>query len=107
MRKPKLKVWAGCRDDWIRTSDPFVPNEVRFRAALHPENIKLSKLHFVNKKSEMPHNVEVMEFQLFQIIKTVSNHKFLTAAFFNMFRFCKILHIVTGKICRRGAGVLF
>ena len=26
------------RDDWIRTSDPFVPNEVRYRAALHPEN---------------------------------------------------------------------
>jgi hypothetical protein len=25
------------RDDWIRTSDPFVPNEVRYRAALHPE----------------------------------------------------------------------
>ncbi len=24
------------RDDWIRTSDPFVPNEVRYRAALHP-----------------------------------------------------------------------
>jgi hypothetical protein len=27
-----------CRDDWIRTSDSFVPNEVRYRAALHPEN---------------------------------------------------------------------
>ena len=27
------------RDDWIRTSDPFVPNEVRYRAALHPENV--------------------------------------------------------------------
>ena len=25
------------RDDWIRTSDPFVPNEVRYRAALQPE----------------------------------------------------------------------
>ena len=25
------------RDDWIRTSDPFVPNEVRYRTALHPE----------------------------------------------------------------------
>ncbi len=26
-----------CRDDRIRTCDPFVPNEVRYRAALHPE----------------------------------------------------------------------
>ena len=25
------------RDDWIRTSDPFVPNEVRYQAALHPD----------------------------------------------------------------------
>lgn len=24
------------RDDWIRTSGPFVPNEVRYQAALHP-----------------------------------------------------------------------
>jgi hypothetical protein len=29
-----------CRDDWIRTSGPFVPNEVRYRAALHPENFE-------------------------------------------------------------------
>ena len=26
-----------CRDDWIRTSGPVVPNDVRYRAALHPE----------------------------------------------------------------------
>gem|GEM_PF-7022003 len=25
------------RDDWIRTSGPYVPNVVRYRAALHPE----------------------------------------------------------------------
>ena len=24
------------RDDWIRTSGPFVPNEVRYQTALHP-----------------------------------------------------------------------
>jgi hypothetical protein len=24
------------RDDWIRTSGPFVPNEVRYQAAPHP-----------------------------------------------------------------------
>ncbi len=28
------------RDDWIRTSDPYVPNVVRYRAALHPEASK-------------------------------------------------------------------
>jgi hypothetical protein len=27
------------RDDWIRTSGLFVPNEARYRAALHPENL--------------------------------------------------------------------
>ena len=26
------------RDDWIRTSGLFVPNEARYRAALHPES---------------------------------------------------------------------
>jgi hypothetical protein len=26
-----------CRADWIRTSDPYVPNVVRYRAALLPE----------------------------------------------------------------------
>ena len=25
-----------CRDDWIRTSDPVVPNDVRYQTALHP-----------------------------------------------------------------------
>lgn len=31
-----------CRDDWIRTSDLFVPNEARYRTALHPDwDIKL------------------------------------------------------------------
>jgi hypothetical protein len=34
------------RDDWIRTSDLFVPNEARYRAALRPEArfITLAKL---------------------------------------------------------------
>jgi hypothetical protein len=27
------------RDDWIRTSGLFVPNEARYRAALHPVKI--------------------------------------------------------------------
>ena len=31
------------RDDWIRTSDLFVPNEARYQAALHPEEIALEK----------------------------------------------------------------
>ena len=38
--KPPLRGgFAGfiCRDDWIRTSDPYVPNVVRYRAALHPD----------------------------------------------------------------------
>ena len=32
------------RDDWIRTSDPFVPNEVRYRTALHPEVSKVNNV---------------------------------------------------------------
>ena len=26
------------RDDWIRTSDPLTPSQVRYQAALHPEH---------------------------------------------------------------------
>ena len=39
-----MKFFEVNRDDWIRTSDPFVPNEVRYQAALHPEakNVILS-----------------------------------------------------------------
>lgn len=32
------------RDDWTRTSGPFVPNEVRYRAALHPVIIDYTKI---------------------------------------------------------------
>jgi hypothetical protein len=28
-----------CRDDWIRTSDPLHPMQVRYRAALRPERV--------------------------------------------------------------------
>ncbi len=41
------------RADWIRTSDPVVPNDVRYRAALLPEMIfrmiKLSGNQHMNK----------------------------------------------------------
>ena len=37
------KTATTCRDDWIRTSDPVVPNDVRYRAALHPANNPISK----------------------------------------------------------------
>ena len=31
-----LKEKIG-RDDWIRTSDPLTPSQVRYQAALHPD----------------------------------------------------------------------
>ena len=34
-KRANLFGFALCRRDWTRTSDPFVPNEVRYRAALH------------------------------------------------------------------------
>ena len=35
-----------CRDDWIRTSGLFVPNEARYRAALHPvKNVRTKIKH--------------------------------------------------------------
>lgn len=34
------------RDDWIRTSGLFVPNEARYRAALHPEKITRKYIPF-------------------------------------------------------------
>ena len=35
-----------CRDDKIRTCGLFVPNEARYRAALHPETFALQKYYF-------------------------------------------------------------
>ena len=36
--EPFVILWIKfCRDDWIRTSGLFVPNEARYRAALHPD----------------------------------------------------------------------
>ena len=32
-----LELLFFCRDDWIRTSDPLHPMQVRYQAALHPE----------------------------------------------------------------------
>lgn len=40
MKNPcKSLIYKGfCRDDWIRTSGLFVPNEARYQAALHPDS---------------------------------------------------------------------
>ena len=37
---PDYQILGRCigRDDWIRTSGLFVPNEARYRAALHPDS---------------------------------------------------------------------
>ena len=44
-RKTRLRVGPeSChqsRDDRIRTCGPFVPNEVRYQAALHPDGLSL------------------------------------------------------------------
>ena len=42
VRAPSLH-WH-CRDDKIRTCGLFVPNEARYRAALHPEPLCAAKL---------------------------------------------------------------
>ena len=36
----KQSELCNCRADWIRTSDPYVPNVVRYRAALLPRKKK-------------------------------------------------------------------
>ena len=33
-----LFIRAG-RDDWIRTSGPLLPKQVRYQAALHPDEV--------------------------------------------------------------------
>ncbi len=35
----KLDLNSANRDDRIRTCGPFVPNEVRYQAALHPDRL--------------------------------------------------------------------
>ncbi len=44
------------RDDKIRTCDPYVPNVVRYRAALHPVlfSYKIKDLLFPNKINTQP-----------------------------------------------------
>jgi hypothetical protein len=42
------------RDDWIRTSDLFVPNEARYLAALHPE--------FLSDKNNISHIIFILLF---------------------------------------------
>jgi hypothetical protein len=47
------------RDDWIRTSDPLTPSQVRYQAALHPDLVTISllllrdRLH--NLRGRLPH----------------------------------------------------
>jgi hypothetical protein len=36
-RKSELRVSKIGRDDWIRTSDPLTPSQVRYQAAPHPD----------------------------------------------------------------------
>lgn len=51
--KPFLGEWLRLvmlngRDDWIRTSDPLTPSQVRYRAALRPDPLpKKPELHTV------------------------------------------------------------
>ncbi len=49
----KLLLNNYYRDDWIRTSDPFVPNEVRYQAALHPGIVLLAYIEVYHKEREM------------------------------------------------------
>ncbi len=48
------------RDDRIRTCGPFVPNEVRYQAALHPASLSLEvlvrKIEVVTDIWKRPHS---------------------------------------------------
>ena len=41
-RRGCLISYIVCRSDRIRTCDPLVPNQIRYRTALHPEQVPLS-----------------------------------------------------------------
>ena len=41
------------RDDWIRTSGPFVPNEVRYQAALHPVIALSNQIQHITSKRKL------------------------------------------------------
>ena len=42
--RPLISLKKFGRNERIRTSGPFVPNEVRYRAALHPEQFLVHKI---------------------------------------------------------------
>ena len=46
-----------CRADWIRTSDPYVPNVMRYRAALLPEK-KESRVDWI-RTSDLLHPMQM------------------------------------------------
>ncbi len=61
-RTDNLSLYNNNRDDWIRTSGPFVPNEVRYQAALHPGIISpLFKYDIINNGKCTPMLIFIWE----------------------------------------------
>ena len=73
----KIKVidlmTSYCRADWIRTSDPYVPNVVRYRAALLPE--KMGNHFFLN---DYPHFSFIVGWTGFEPATTCTPYKCAT-----------------------------
>jgi hypothetical protein len=38
-----IAIAKSGRDDWIRTSDPLTPSQVRYQAALHPVRLRSTR----------------------------------------------------------------
>ena len=77
------------RGDRIRTCDTLVPNQVRYRAALHPESISFLKcgckgMHFIS-------NMQVLQVLFYYILLNEDFLKHLNAFF----------HLVDGVCCHK------
>jgi hypothetical protein len=88
-----LKAFLKSRDDKIRTCGLFVPNEARYRAALHPVFYKNKQFRIFNiiscPCSRFLQAPEKQGISLFQIPMIVSNNKITS------FVFCQLVACLT------------
>ena len=69
--RPLISLQSRCkpeskngRDDWIRTSDPLTPSQVRYQAAPHPDIVIVQRLprphHSPNSSHAPPHTIRTL-----------------------------------------------
>jgi hypothetical protein len=65
------------RDDWIRTSDPLTPSQVRYQAAPHPDALIVQRIAVILSAPGHPNltwrATEVAPYRSFSVIRQSAN----------------------------------